>query len=79
MAVHRFARLELALKICCNEVPSAHGESALGGNRGECSQRCGTHCGAKGLLVVNSGDLRAALDAEPSFEGAVALPFVDPY
>eukprot|EP00965_Chrysotila_dentata_P255801 6212343-Pleurochrysis_carterae.AAC.4 len=79
VAVHHLAGLELTLKVGCYEVPSAHGESALGGKGGERSQRCGTHRGAEGLLVVYSGDLCAALDAEPSLEGAVALPLVDPY
>eukprot|EP00965_Chrysotila_dentata_P028943 962072-Pleurochrysis_carterae.AAC.3 len=79
VTVHHLAGLEFTLKIGRHEVPSAHGESALGGKRGERSQRCGPHRGAEGLLVVYAGDLRAALDAEPSLESAIALPLVDPY
>eukprot|EP00965_Chrysotila_dentata_P032074 1069713-Pleurochrysis_carterae.AAC.3 len=77
--VHHFAGLELTLKVGSHEVPTAHGESALGSEGRERAQRCGSHRSAEGLLVFYAGDLCAALDAEPSLESAIALSLVDPY
>eukprot|EP00965_Chrysotila_dentata_P003197 103979-Pleurochrysis_carterae.AAC.2 len=75
----RLRRVRVRLLVGRYEIPSAHREAALSCERCKCSQRCGAHSGAKGLLVVDTWNLRAALNAEPRFERAISLTLVDPY
>eukprot|EP00965_Chrysotila_dentata_P114400 3780879-Pleurochrysis_carterae.AAC.3 len=77
--IDHLAVLELALEVRGDEVPSAHKEPIARRESGEGAQRCGSHGSAESLLVVDTVDLRAALNAQAGFERTAAFPLVDPY
>jgi hypothetical protein len=79
MAVYYLARLELPLEVRSDKIPPSHAEVEACGDGGEEAQCGWAHGGAECLVIVDAWYLRAALNAEASFEGAIALAFVGPH
>jgi hypothetical protein len=77
-AVHDFAFEQFALEVGGHEVPPMHLELEASGDGCQRAQGAWPEGGTKGLVVVDPGDLCAALYAQSSLQLARALDLVDP-
>ena len=77
-AIYDLAILQRSLQVGRCKVPPTHAQAKLGGEGAKQTKRGGSHRGTKGLVIIDSWDHAASLNAETRFLSTVPLPLIYP-